>query len=197
MTGDKHLSRGLRRLLPHRSSPTKRTSPSLSFRNLAGSQPARNGEEHVRLSSLPSVKPGATPNESCSLWDEVYDAFIASTESTDLRDLAHLLRQECKSDSSLDTNLLSGAIEISKEWKICDQVLKLAETKRAESRKEAKSSTGEAIRYAYGEICNWVQKFVALGDVVAQIDPVHIGLPWAGIRAILIVSTESLAQYWR
>jgi hypothetical protein len=32
-----------------------------------------------------------------------------------------------------------------------------------------------------------LDKFKAVGDVVANVDPIHIGLPWAGIRAILEV----------
>ena len=27
-----------------------------------------------------------------------------------------------------------------------------------------------------------------VGDIIAQVDPVHIGLPWAGIRLVLLVS---------
>jgi hypothetical protein len=33
-----------------------------------------------------------------------------------------------------------------------------------------------------------LDKFKAVGDVVANVDPVHVGLPWAGIRVILEVS---------
>jgi hypothetical protein len=32
--------------------------------------------------------------------------------------------------------------------------------------------------------------FKAVGDVVANIDPVHVGLPWAGILAILEVCID-------
>jgi hypothetical protein len=32
-----------------------------------------------------------------------------------------------------------------------------------------------------------LDKFKSAGDVVANVDPVHIGLPWAGIRVILEV----------
>jgi hypothetical protein len=32
-----------------------------------------------------------------------------------------------------------------------------------------------------------VDKYKSAGDVGANVDPVHIGLPWAGIRVILEV----------
>jgi hypothetical protein len=44
--------------------------------------------------------------------------------------------------------------------------------------------------YIFDQVDKVVQllnKFKAVGDVVANVDPVHVGLPWAGIRAILEV----------
>jgi hypothetical protein len=37
------------------------------------------------------------------------------------------------------------------------------------------------------KIMQFLDKFKSVGDVVANVDPVHVGLPWAGIRAILEV----------
>lgn len=37
------------------------------------------------------------------------------------------------------------------------------------------------------KILQFVDKLKAVGDIVANVDPIHIGLPWAGIRAILEV----------
>jgi hypothetical protein len=37
------------------------------------------------------------------------------------------------------------------------------------------------------KIVQFLDKFKSVGDVVANVDPVHVGLPWAGIRAILEV----------
>jgi hypothetical protein len=37
------------------------------------------------------------------------------------------------------------------------------------------------------KIVRLLDKFKAVGDVVANVDPIHVGLPWAGIRAILEV----------
>ncbi|KAF2235894.1 hypothetical protein EV356DRAFT_431237, partial [Viridothelium virens] len=41
------------------------------------------------------------------------------------------------------------------------------------------------------EIVRWTQKFMTIGNILAQVDPIHIGLPWAGIRAILVVSAHN------
>jgi hypothetical protein len=37
------------------------------------------------------------------------------------------------------------------------------------------------------KLVRFIDKFKSVGDAVANIDPVHIGLPWAGIRSILEV----------
>jgi hypothetical protein len=47
--------------------------------------------------------------------------------------------------------------------------------------------------YLFDQVNKVVQlldKFKAVGDVVANVDPVHVGLPWAGIRAILEVCVD-------
>ena len=40
------------------------------------------------------------------------------------------------------------------------------------------------------KVVRLLDKFKAVGDVIANVDPIHIGLPWAGIRAILEVCTS-------
>lgn len=37
-------------------------------------------------------------------------------------------------------------------------------------------------------IVKWLGRFKQVGDVASNVDPVHIGLPWAGIRCLLEVS---------
>ena len=37
------------------------------------------------------------------------------------------------------------------------------------------------------KVVGWLNRFAKVGDVVANVDPVHVGLPWAGIRLLLEV----------
>jgi hypothetical protein len=37
------------------------------------------------------------------------------------------------------------------------------------------------------KVVRLIDRFKAVGDVAANVDPVHVGLPWAGIRIILEV----------
>jgi ankyrin repeat domain-containing protein 50 len=37
-------------------------------------------------------------------------------------------------------------------------------------------------------IVKWLDRFKQIGDVASNADPVHVGLPWVGIRLLLVVS---------
>jgi hypothetical protein len=42
------------------------------------------------------------------------------------------------------------------------------------------------------KVVQWLNRFAGVGDIVANVEPVHVGLPWAGIRFLLMVSTSLL-----
>ncbi|KAK5689301.1 hypothetical protein LTR17_026359 [Elasticomyces elasticus] len=44
------------------------------------------------------------------------------------------------------------------------------------------------------KVLQLLEKFKSVGDIVANVDPVHVGLPWAGIRAILEVALSESHQ---
>jgi len=46
------------------------------------------------------------------------------------------------------------------------------------------------------KVLHFLDKFKSAGDIVANVDPVHIGLPWAGIRAILEVSIRPTTLFF-
>ena len=59
------------------------------------------------------------------------------------------------------------------------------------------SSRGQEIivRDIADKLIAWIDKFKNIGDVAIQYDPVHVALPWAGIRSILqivVADTESM-----
>lgn len=44
-----------------------------------------------------------------------------------------------------------------------------------------------AVKEKADRVVGWLNRFTPVGDVVANVDPVHVGLPWAGIRLLLEV----------
>jgi hypothetical protein len=50
------------------------------------------------------------------------------------------------------------------------------------------------LRDVFDKIIKWIDKFKQVGDTVVQYDPVHIALPWAGIRFLLQVYIVILSR---
>lgn len=50
-------------------------------------------------------------------------------------------------------------------------------------------NNGETIifRDLFTKILKWIEVFKQIGDAAAQYDPVHVSLPWAGVRFLLEV----------
>jgi hypothetical protein len=76
------------------------------------------------------------------------------------------------------------------------EVLAVVQTKVSDAEKNRwviKRSNGETVvlRDLFSKMASWVQKFIDLGDMLAGIDPIHAGLPWAAIKVILQVSVTS------
>ena len=49
-----------------------------------------------------------------------------------------------------------------------------------------------SVRQQADKVLQFLHRLKPVGDVVANIDPVHVGLPWAGIRVLLEVFRCSL-----
>ncbi len=39
-------------------------------------------------------------------------------------------------------------------------------------------------------VCTWLEKFKQIGDIVVNVDPLHAGVPWAGVRLLLQVRSD-------
>ena len=74
-----------------------------------------------------------------------------------------------------------------------NDVLSAVEERKRESEKNQWTiKTGSKktlkMRDVFNKIAKWVEKFIEVGDMAVQYDPVHAALPWAAIRFILKVS---------
>lgn len=52
------------------------------------------------------------------------------------------------------------------------------------------------VRDAFEKVAGWIKKFIEVGDVAVQYDPVHAALPWAAVRFILQVSTDKQIRFF-
>lgn len=187
MSVENKRPRLLRRLFPHKHGSNEASS---SETPLLGPKPSsvfiKEKQKEFGSISKPS-RSALKESKDSGLWSEVYNLFAASNPSPDLQAVAKLLRGQSNCPSSLTTKDSDGNSRTSWEWQLCREILNMAETKKSELGKSDEKPFMRQMRHAYTEIITWTQKFVALGDIISQVDPVHIGLPWAGVRAILIV----------
>ena len=193
MTADDKRPHLFRRLF-HRKSASSEADSSRGLLLGPKTLNATAAETQGNESSSTGKSGGGQKYVGSGLWNEVYDSFAASAASSDLRAVAKLLREQSTHSSSLKTMNSDSHLEASREWNLCREILQMAETKIAELENTTEKHTIRQIRHAYKEIITWTQKFVAMGDIISQVDPLHIGLPWAGVRAVLIVRCSSPIQ---
>ena len=126
-----------------------------------------------------------------SLWDDICDRELAAAEFDELKAAARRVRDDIERDRFA---FLGEPSVISPGLKICQEVLRAAEHKQAKCKDENGKSTSRGLvklGHIYGSIAKSVQKFVSVGDVASQIDPLHFGVPWAAIRLALLVSQRA------
>ena len=75
-------------------------------------------------------------------------------------------------------------------------VLRAVEDRKRESEKnqwiiKTGSKQTLKLRDVFNKIAKWVEKFIEVGDIAVQYDPLHAALPWAALRFILKVSQIS------
>ena len=89
------------------------------------------------------------------------------------------------------SNVLNVPSASSPGLKICTEVLQAARLQEAQYKEKKWKIPGRGeveLGDIYGRVADYVQKFVSVGDVASQIDPLHFGLPWAAVRLVLVVS---------
>ena len=148
---------------------------------------------------IPSVSSNQIVSKihSETIWDVAFDEAIRSGGFDDFDDEIQQMRNAHRIYASSAAN---GALTTSPpQLRICKQVVELAEARQTRCQgKQWHLPGGRDIAPGefFGRIASSVQKFVSVGDVIAQIDPIHVGLPWAGVRMILLVSICKPSLHW-
>ena len=185
----------LRRLFRRTHAPGQASPPiASSSRSLAPGK-ASGRRELVKPYGPLQTSPNAEESESFGLWGEVYHSFLTSDTSPDLRAIAEQLREESRVHPVVDPQQGNTENGLSVGLQACREVLHMAQSSNPRFADEKSSPYVQKLRTAYTEIIKWTQKFVALGDIVSQVDPIHVGLPWVGIRAILLVGVAVAGHY--
>jgi len=82
----------------------------------------------------------------------------------------------------IEENLLSTPQE-------ADLVIGQALEATQDKQRQYRNNRGK-IREKADNLVNWLNRFKQVGDIMANADPLHAGLPWAGIRLLLEVRAD-------
>ncbi len=161
-------------------------------------QRSKKGEKLLAPPSKPDVTtiapvPRSVPLQSRpeGLWKNAFDVLSSSSSDRDLKEFTSVVRRDLEQHSTIVVGVEDPDHEVSPELQICRDVLHVAKAQQAQHKEQqwSLSQTRKVnIGQVYGQVATYVQKFVGVGDSIAQIDPVHFGLPWAAVRLILTVS---------
>ena len=155
-------------------SSTPKPSKRERFRNLFGSKSPQPSRPGATLTQTPPPDPASTPHRC----DIVEDA---------LKALSHTIGQE--EEQAVRALLPLGSVSAEDAFdEVYDRATQLQQ--RCASKTIEWTYKGRQI-YLHDQVdkvLHFLDKFRSVGDVIANVDPIHVGLPWAGIRIILEVS---------
>jgi hypothetical protein len=167
------------------------SSSSTSLSNNTVSQSLR--DPHNENPS--QVQPTATP-ASITVQSASSVANIATSSATKLpKDLVsrELLRKALEALEESERSIIKHLLTPTGDGinTILKNLVKYAEHKRTlcENKRWTFQWRGQTIELQKkaSSVLEWLDRFKGVGDVVANADPVHIGLPWAGIRLFIEV----------
>lgn len=187
------LSIGERLLKPFRhrsraSSPTPAPVSTQTSTSPAAQSPGSSSTQNPTPLSPPSAGLVASNSLTASADPpSSYQATFNSTSSTSLLDDA-LKRLSDRDRATLREYLLtSNDVDLA-----LTQALDAAKKKQQSYTNTKWTFTFAGKKVTLKEdadkVVYWLNRFKDIGDIAASVDPVHVGLPWAGIRLLLEVS---------
>lgn len=155
------------------------------------------------LSNVLSLRPATSDTGSVPANAAIYTANAqATTTNSQLPGAAASLKPPLSGSASIDL----WAVAVNKlpseqkdhlpkngsEPDALDALLEIAKKKQDECRGRDRvfhfKGRNIVVRDVAEKLVNRINRFKAIGDIVANVDPLHVGIPWAGVRFLLEVS---------
>lgn len=113
--------------------------------------------------------------------------------------MASLWQKAQEQLSDADQKLFNFNRPDTERRQILEDIVKAVETQNERCLQRRWKITGIGgkeivLRDVCGKLLSWVNQFLSVVDVVAQYDPIHSSLPWAGIRFFLQVIVPTTAS---
>lgn len=141
-----------------------------------GSSPSRSPTSSSAPSSRPSPSPQATSNPSSS-----HNLLDDALKRLSDRDQETIKKFILPTSSDIDLALKQALVAAKEKRRLCEE------------KRWTFTFAGQAVtlKDEASKVVHWLDRVKAVGDIVVNINPVHAGLPWAGIRLLLEVRAIS------
>lgn len=130
----------------------------------------------TKASAAASSSPQAPSNPSLS-----HNLLVDALKRLSGRDRATIEEYILPTSSDIDLALEEALAAAKKKQRCCDE------------KRWTFTFAGQAVtlKDEADKVVRWLNRFKAVGDIAVNVDPVHAGLPWAGIRLLLEVTAIS------
>jgi hypothetical protein len=142
-----------------------------------GNAPSEETKKSGQMSRTQSAK---ASRGNCELWDKALRHLQESKKDRDIVSIAEGMAKNLADDNANAEGAPSTAKSLAKDIK-----------QKMEQEIESQQHDNETCRYVEKTV-SVLNKFVSVGDVAVNFDPVHAALPWAAVRFVLVVSSSAV-----
>jgi hypothetical protein len=141
-----------------------------------GNAPSEETKKSGQMSHTRSAKASWG---NCGLWDKALRHLQESKEDRYIVSIVEGFAKNLADDNATAEGTPSTAKSLAKDIK-----------QEMEQEIESQQHDSETRRFVEKTV-SVLNKFVSVGDVVVNFDPVHAALPWAAVRFVLVVSSSA------
>jgi hypothetical protein len=159
--------------IPLQQQATAAVLPSPDQGNASSEETKKSGQ----ISRTQSAKASRGNGE---LWDKALRQLQESKKDRDIVSIVEGMAKNLADDNANAEGTPSTAKSLAEDIK-----------QRMEQEIESQQHDSETRRYVEKTV-SVLNKFVSVGDVAVNFDPVHAALPWAAVRFVLVVSSSAV-----
>lgn len=142
-----------------------------------GNAPSEETKKSGQISHTRSAKASWG---NCELWDKALKHLQESKKDRDIVSIVQGVAKNLAEDNATAKGTPSAAKSLAKDIK-----------QKMEQEIKSQQHDSETRRFVEKTV-SVLNKFVSVGDVVINFDPVHAALPWAAVRFVLVVSSSAV-----
>jgi len=137
-------------------------------------------EETKKSGQMSHTRSAKTSWGNCALWDKALRHLQESKNDRDIVSIVQGFATNLADDNATAKGAPSAAKILAKDIK-----------QKMEQEIKSQQHDSETRRFV-DKTVSVLNKFVSVGDIIINFDPVHAALPWAAVRFVLVVSSSAV-----